>query len=99
MVMALASLVFMNGDRCALARPGKDPTELWTISVLAGPTDPGPGHGLGIGDVNLDGRNDVLIPNGWWEQPAQAAAGTLAISCRRAVWRRANVRQRSRRRR
>jgi len=33
----------------------------------------GPGHGLGAGDVNLDSRNDILIPNGWWEQPAQAA--------------------------
>ena len=91
-------LVFMNGDRCALARPGKDPTELWTISVLAGPTDPGAGHGLGIGDVNLDGRNDVLIPNGWWEQPAQASHRALAVSCRGAVWRRTDVRQRSRRR-
>lgn len=27
-------------------------------------------HGLGFGDVNLDGRSDVLIKEGWWEAPA-----------------------------
>jgi hypothetical protein len=26
-------------------------------------------HGLGWGDVNVDGRNDVIIKNGWWESP------------------------------
>ncbi len=26
-------------------------------------------HGLGIGDVNGDGRNDVLEKDGWYEQP------------------------------
>ena len=26
-------------------------------------------HGLGVGDVNRDGRNDVLVTNGWWEAP------------------------------
>ncbi len=27
-------------------------------------------HGLGVTDVNRDGRNDIVIPHGWWEQPA-----------------------------
>ena len=27
-------------------------------------------HGLGIGDVNGDGRLDFLYKDGWWEQPA-----------------------------
>ena len=31
------------------------------------------GHGLGIGDVNSDGRLDVLHPGGWFEQPASGA--------------------------
>src|SRR4051812_34337041 len=26
-------------------------------------------HGLGWGDVNKDGRNDVIIKSGWWESP------------------------------
>ena len=28
-------------------------------------------HGLGVGDVNGDGRLDILEKNGWWEQPEQ----------------------------
>lgn len=27
-------------------------------------------HGLGWGDVNKDGRNDIIIKSGWWESPA-----------------------------
>ncbi len=26
-------------------------------------------HGLGIGDIDQDGRADVLIPGGWWKAP------------------------------
>lgn len=26
-------------------------------------------HGLGLGDMNKDGRNDVIIKTGWWESP------------------------------
>ncbi len=30
-------------------------------------------HGFGVGDVNGDGRLDMLEQNGWWEQPASLA--------------------------
>jgi hypothetical protein len=30
-------------------------------------------HGLGLGDVNGDGRKDFLEKDGWWEQPASLA--------------------------
>jgi hypothetical protein len=32
-------------------------------------------HGLGAGDVNRDGRIDILIPHGWWEAPAKERLG------------------------
>lgn len=31
------------------------------------------GHGVGAGDVNKDGRSDILTPKGWLEAPADAA--------------------------
>ena len=30
-------------------------------------------HGVGVGDVNGDGRMDLLEKDGWWEQPASLA--------------------------
>ncbi|MEO7190845.1 MAG: VCBS repeat-containing protein [Vicinamibacterales bacterium] len=32
------------------------------------------GHGIGTGDVNNDGRNDILTPRGWLEAPADIQA-------------------------
>ncbi len=36
-------------------------------------------HGLGAGDLNQDGRTDVLICHGWWEQPKDPSAGPWAF--------------------
>ena len=46
-------------------RPGT-----WVKTPL---TERGPwtNHGMGIGDVNKDGRVDLLNGYGWWEQPAR----------------------------
>ncbi|MCM2372418.1 FG-GAP repeat domain-containing protein [Aporhodopirellula aestuarii] len=29
------------------------------------------GHGIAIGDISGDGRKDILVGNGWYEQPAE----------------------------
>ena len=34
------------------------------------------GHGIGAGDVNGDGRNDILTPEGWFEAPADPRQAT-----------------------
>ncbi len=36
------------------------------------------GHGVGSGDVNGDGRTDLLTPKGWFEAPAEPANDTWA---------------------
>jgi hypothetical protein len=33
------------------------------------------GHGIGVGDVNGDGRNDILTPKGWFEAPPDPRTG------------------------
>jgi 3-keto-disaccharide hydrolase/VCBS repeat protein/FG-GAP repeat protein len=61
----------------------------WATSDPANPTGPwktyavseaGPWgasiHGIGVGDINGDGRADLIAPHGWWEQPAGGATVT-----------------------
>ena len=42
----------------------------WTIQE-AGPAVNG--HGQGFGDINGDGREDIVFGNGWYERPAEGA--------------------------
>ncbi len=64
-------LCMANGRLGYASYDPKDPTRPWTFHAIS----PAVGwqrftHGLGFGDVNGDGRTDILEKNGWWEQPA-----------------------------
>jgi FG-GAP-like repeat/FG-GAP repeat len=50
---------------------GFEPWTFHSISVMPAPKPFG--HGLGVGDVNGDGRPDILISTGWFEQPKEKA--------------------------
>ena len=46
-----------------------NPTGTW-IGVSVGGQGTYAAHGIGAGDINGDGRIDLLNGTGWWEQPA-----------------------------
>ncbi|MCC7044945.1 MAG: VCBS repeat-containing protein [Acidobacteria bacterium] len=58
-----------------------DPTAPWTFRPISPQGKWGPyTHGLGVGDLNGDGRPDIIEATGWWEQPASLTG--------QPVWRR-----------
>ena len=55
-----------------LKSPATKNDTLWLRHIIS--NDPGLGtdkytHGLGWGDINKDGKNDVIIKSGWWQSP------------------------------
>ena len=65
-------VIFGGGGVYAWAKPDpSDPTAVWTPHPISRPGEAVNGHGIGVGDVNGDGRMDIAVPTGWYEQPAE----------------------------
>jgi Domain of Unknown Function (DUF1080)/FG-GAP-like repeat len=61
------------GATMAYANPDPaNPTGVWKVHTISEPGLAG-AHGMGVGDINGDGRMDVVNSRGWWEQPATGA--------------------------
>jgi hypothetical protein len=59
-----------------LKAPESKSETLWKKFPLSEKNVPGTdrfSHGLGYGDINKDGRKDVIIKEGWWEGPENIA--------------------------
>lgn len=69
-------LVCCHGGALGYATPDPvEPTKPWSFVAISDQRTFGAfTHGLGVGDVNMDGRLDVLEARGWWEHPPDAAS-------------------------
>lgn len=74
-----AELVCITKGQYGYAVPdAADPTKPWTFHPISPNNRYGNfTHGMGVGDVNGDGRLDLLEKDGWWEQPASLSDDPL----------------------
>ena len=76
--METSYLLDLYGDGTPVYLPNVGGQVLWYELLSAAPavkwkkrqlSPDGAGHGVGHGDVNFDGRIDIITPKGWYEQP------------------------------
>jgi hypothetical protein len=63
-----------------LAPDWSDPGKPWNFTAISAAGDWYEyTHGLGIGDIDKDGRDDIILADHWFKQPPKEAAGPSAI--------------------
>jgi hypothetical protein len=73
-------LLCITSNHLGYAAPnGKDPTKPWKFHRISPMHKDYQKftHGLGFGDVNGDGRNDVMVKDGWYEQPTSLTGDSV----------------------
>ncbi|HSI76965.1 MAG TPA: VCBS repeat-containing protein [Lunatimonas sp.] len=67
-----------TGEMVWFKSPSSDSDLTWKKYMISEPESPGTAqyaHGLGVGDMNDNGRMDVIITEGWWEAPTEPTKG------------------------
>lgn len=73
-------VIYGGGGIYAYAKPDpSDPTKPWIVHPISEPGEPVNIHGLGVGDINGDGRKDLITPAGWYEQPPAGSSESWTL--------------------